>query len=328
VKYYLGIDLGGTKTSVSVGRDDGSLIVSHRMPTNADTSPEDWRRRLDGLITAVLAESGTSRDDIVSVGLAVPGPMRVASGTVLQPPNMPGWRDVPVRSWIEAMTGRPVVINNDANAAALAEYRFGEYRGTKDLVYVTMSTGIGAGIISGGHLLQGADDLAGEVGHMVVRTDGPSCSCGQQGCWEMYCGGRNVALQVQENLRTRQVDSVIVEEAGGDLGRIDFACIERAIRRNDTVALQVWKSFLDHLAHGIGILAMCFNPRVILLGTIAVHMRDLIWPNLDLQIRRYAWRQTCRNLVVRPTRIGHAIGDLGALALALQVQPHPESQAA
>lgn len=328
MKYYLGIDLGGTKTGVCVGRADGSLVASRRMPTQADTAPEEWRRRLDGLIASVLAEAGCRPNNIASVGLAVPGPMRVASGTVLEPPNMPAWRDVPVRSWIEAMTGCPVVINNDANAAALAEHRFGEFRGTEDLVYVTMSTGIGAGIISGGKLLQGADDLAGEVGHMVVRTDGPDCSCGQQGCWEMYCGGRNVALQVQENLRTRQMESVIVEEAGGDLNRIDFACIERAIRRNDAVALQVWRSFLDHLAHGIGILAMCFNPRVILLGTIAVHMRDLIWPHLDLQIRRYAWRHSCRNLVVRPTRIGHAIGDLGALALALQTEPQPASQAA
>ncbi len=328
MNHYLGIDLGGTKTSVCVGRADGHLVVSHRMPTQADSSPEDWRRRLDALIVSVLAESGCSHDDITSVGLAVPGPMQVASGTIIEPPNMPAWRNVPVRAWVASMTGRPVVINNDANAAALAEYRFGEFRGTRDLVYLTMSTGMGAGIISGGHLLQGADDLAGEVGHMVVRTDGPDCSCGQQGCWEMYCGGRNVALQVQENLRTRQMESVIVEEAGGDLSRIDFACIERAIRRNDTMALQVWKSFLDHLAHGIGILAMCFNPRVILLGTIAVHMRDLIWPHLDLQIRRYAWRQTCRNLVVRPTRIGHAIGDLGAIALALEAQPHQASKAA
>jgi glucokinase len=314
---YLAIDLGGTKTSVSLGDETGLLIVSRRMPTNASADPELWRIRLRDLMYQVLDEARCDRSDIAGVGLAVPGPMNVAAGLVLEPPNMPAWRNIPVKQWVEEITRRPVTINNDANAAALAEYRFGAFRGTPDLVYLTMSTGIGAGVISGGHLLQGADDLAGEVGHMVIDRNGLPCPCGQNGCWEMYCGGFNVARRIQETLRRETRSTLLVEEAGGDLRRIDFACIERAVRRHDRYALEIWDDFLHHLAHGIGIVTMCYNPRVVVLGTIAIHMQDLIWPKLDGLVRQFAWKQACRHLVVRPTQLGSTIGDLGALALAL-----------
>lgn len=321
---FLAIDLGGTKTSVSVGDESGRLLASQRMPTEASGDPVDWRDRVARLIGEVVAAAGCAMSDIAAVGLAVPGPMSVTRGMVLEPPNMPAWRDVPVKQWIQDLTRLPVFINNDANAAALAEYTFGQFRGTPDLVYLTMSTGVGGGVISGGALIQGADDLAGEVGHMVLDARGPVCPCGQRGCWEMYCGGRNVALRVQAMLRDPSRHSLILEEAGGAIERIDFACIERALRRGDHLATEVWDEFMERLAHGIGTVAMCCNPRAIVLGTIAVHMQDLIWPRLNLLLHRYAWRQSIQGLAVRPTTLGSRIGDLGALALALRgVGAHP-----
>ena len=317
---YLAIDVGGTKTAVSVGDEAGRLHDTKRMPTEASQPPGQWRRRLNDLVQMTLDEASVSMKDIKAVGLAVPGPMHVGTGMVLAPPNMPAWQNVPVKSWVEELTRVPVHINNDANAAALAEYCFGEFRGTPDLVYLTMSTGLGAGVISGGRLVQGANDLGGEVGHMVIDADGPPCPCGHHGCWELFCGGRNLALRMQRELAGGQQASLVLEEAGGAIENIDFQVLARALRRKDGYAQRIWDDYLEHLAHGIGIVTMCYNPGVIVLGTIAIHMHELIVPYLETHIRRYAWKQACEHLVIRPSRLGTNIGDLGALALVLSEQ--------
>jgi len=314
---YLCIDLGGTKTSVSIGDEQGRLLSTVRFQTEASSPPDLWLERVKEAVAAVLQQTSLNLLDLKAVGLAVPGPMSVASGTVLLPPNMPLWVNVPVRTWIQSFTGLPVCINNDANAAALAEFMFGEFKGTNDLVYLTMSTGIGAGVVSGGRLLQGSRDLAGEVGHMVVDAHGLPCPCGQKGCWEMYCGGRNLALRMQRELSETGEKSLVIEEAGGHIDQINIQALDRALRRGDRYAKRMWDEYLEHLAHGIGIVSMCFNPSAIILGTIGIHMHDVILPYLDANIGRFAWPVTREGLQIRPSRLGSQIGDLGALALAI-----------
>ncbi|HMO03561.1 MAG TPA: ROK family protein [Kiritimatiellia bacterium] len=314
---YLAIDLGGTKTAVCVGDATGRLVHGERMPTEASAPPSLWRDRLAGLIDAVLVKAGVPLRDIVSVGLAVPGPMNVAAGLVLTPPNMPAWRNVPVRAWVETLTGKPVHINNDANAAGLAEYRFGAFRGTPDLIYLTMSTGIGGGVISGGRLVQGARDLGGEIGHMVLDPQGLPCPCGQRGCLEMYCGGRNVILQVQAELAAGSTSSVL-DESNGDPKGLTLSAIARAAARQDALALRYWDTFLERLAQGIGTLCMCFNPSAIVLGTAAIHTGDLLLNPLRERLARYAWPDALKDLKIAPSALGPQIGELGALALALE----------
>lgn len=309
--HYLAIDLGGTKTAVCLGDERGHLGPGHRMPTEADHDPRRWRERLHGLIQDTLQEAGRHLQDVQSVGLAVPGPMSVRDGLVLAPPNMPAWRNIPVRAWVEELTGRPVHLNNDANAAALAEYRYGAFRGVPDLVYLTMSTGVGGGIIAGGHLVQGSRDLAGEVGHMVLDPHGPPCPCGQRGCLEMYCGGRNVLHQVRAEL-TRGVDSCLREQ----LDDLTISALARAAGAGDALARSYWETFLDRLAQGIGILLMCYNPSAVVMGTIAIHLGDLLLEPLRARLPRFAWEPTRQQLHLAASQLGPRIGDLGALALA------------
>jgi glucokinase len=288
------------------------------MTTGADEDPRGWRDQLGPLIARVTENAGITRADLAGVGLAVPGPMSVHRGTVLAPPNMPAWRDTPVKAWVEEITGLPVTINNDANAAGLAEFRFGEFRGTPDLVFATLSTGFGAGVISGGRLVQGADDLGGEIGHLVAVPDGLPCPCGQRGCLEMYVGGRNLALRMQARLRSHPSGGeALLAAVGGDIDRLQFRDIAAARRAGDPYVGELFEEFLERLAHGLGIVAMAFNPRVIVLGTIAIHHHDLLWPALDQRLARYAWPCARENLIVRPSRLGPEIGELGAIALAL-----------
>lgn len=317
---YLGIDLGGTKTAVCLGDESGKIVRAERMATGADEDPRRWMDRLSNVVERIMKEENLSFADIPAIGLAVPGPMSVKRGLVVEPPNMPAWRDVPVRAWVEEMTGRPVHINNDANAAGLAEYRFGEFRGVPDLVYLTMSTGLGAGVISGGHIVQGADDLGGEVGHIVLDPDGPPCPCGRRGCLELYCGGRNVVNRVRARLADA-TPGVVHEEAGGSLADLTFSAIARAALRGDSVASEEWEQYLERLAHGVGTIAMCFNPSAIVMGTIAVHLGDILLKPLWRRLPKYAWRYQLQYLTIRPSALGAQIGELGALALALEPPP-------
>lgn len=316
---YLAIDLGGTKTAVCLGDANGRLLHTERMPTQASEPPAQWLDRLDRVVHSVLRAGSVRMEDIPCVGLAVPGPMNVKQGMVLEPPNMPAWRHVPVKSWIEQRTGRPVHINNDANAASLAEYMFGEFKGTPDLIYLTMSTGIGGGLISGGKLVQGANDMGGEVGHMVLDPAGPACPCGQRGCLEMYCGGRNVILQVQAELASGARSSVL-DESNGESAGLTLSAIARAADRKDELAMRYWDRFLEKLAQGIGILCMCFNPSAIVMGTAAIHTGELMLTPLRERLASYAWPHALRNLSIRPSALGSQIGELGALALAINTE--------
>ena len=314
---YLAIDLGGTKTSISVGDENGQLHYAERIPTEPSQPPEQWRTRVEELIQRVLSSAQVPLSAIKSVGLATPGPMSVATGMVHHPPNMPAWREVPVLEWIKEITKKPVFINNDANAGGLAEFYFGEFKRTPDLVYLTMSTGIGGGIISGGHLVQGANDHGGEVGHFVLDPAGPPCPCGQRGCFEMYCGGANVVRQVRERLNDK-TGALIIEESGGSAEAMTISAIARAAHRGDALAVEFWDRYLDRLAQGVGIVAMCFNPSVIVMGTVAIHLGDLLIKPLRERLVHYAWPRAIEALQIKPSALGTRIGDLGALAIALQ----------
>jgi len=237
---------------------------------------------------------------------------------LIAPPNLSGWREVPVADWMRRATDRVVYINNDANAAALAEYLWGEFRGTPDLVYLTLSTGIGAGVISGGQLVQGARDLGGEVGHHVLDRDGPPCPCGQRGCLEVYCGGLNVARRLRESIAGGR-RSVALEIAGGTLDRIDFKTLVAAARQQDEVALELWNEFVERLAQGIGTILMFFNPSVVVLGTIAIHTGEFLLAPLRAALPRYAWAVSREGVTIAPSRLGERVGDLAALAVAVHV---------
>lgn len=313
----LGIDLGGTKTAVCIGTPSGRLLAARRFSTHADSPPEQWRAELAGVVRSVMVDMEVGWSDIRAVGLAVPGPMSVKTGVVIGPPNMPAWRNVPVWEWVKDLTGKPVVINNDANAAGLAEYRFGEFKGVSDLVYITLSTGIGAGVIAGGKLVQGADDLGGEVGHMVLDPDGPPCPCGLRGCFEVYCGGRSFTRRVREAAGDSP-SPMLLEEAGGDLSRLTVSAVARAAGRGDQFAVSHWNEYLERLAHGLGHVVMAFNPVAIVLGTIAIHLGETLLTPLAERLPRYAWRRSLSNLKIRPSALGTEIGEWAALALAAE----------
>lgn len=318
----LGIDIGGTKTAVCVGSETGDIAASQRIAMREDEPMADYIERLSNLCHDVLKKAGVRLDHIEAAGISAPGPLDVRAGLLIAPPNNPTWRNVPIASLVGQKLGRPLFLNNDANAAALAELFFGGHKGKSNLVYLTFSTGMGGGIIVNGSLVQGATDTGGEVGHMVLDPNGPACGCGQRGCWEVYVGGRMVAERLKARLRGGTVRTTIIEKAGGDIERISMRALEEAVREGDAVALEEWDRMLERLAQGIGALIMTLNPEVVVLGTIAIHAHDLILAPLRTKMRSYVWKWPLEACEIVPSTLGAKIADLAGLAVAMDGLSH------
>jgi len=312
----LGIDIGGTKTSVCIGTESGQLLLARRMTTHPEEGPAKVLGTIMALAREVMTQSGVA--DVMALGIAAPGPVDVKRGALLAPPNMPGWDFVPVVSCFTEAFHRPVFMNNDANACALAEYRFGRGRGVANLVYLTHSTGMGGGVVVNGHLVQGACDMAGEVGHFILDPQGPPCPCGLRGCFEVYCGGRSVSLRLQQQIATTGVDTVLKAKAGGRLAAIDFKLFVEAARERDPFAVREWQAYVERLAQGIGIIIMVLNPEIVVLGTIACQTGDFLMTPLKEHLSRFAWGAALNACRIETSALGAHIGDLGAIAVAVE----------
>jgi len=312
----LGIDIGGTKTSVCVGTDDGKILAAARIASGGYESVQHYENNLADLCAAVIQKAGVPQSSLVAAGISAPGPLSVARGVLIAPPNNPAWRDLPIVEMVQRRLGVPAHLNNDGNAAALAEFEFGRYRGTRDLVYLTFSTGMGGGIIAEGRLVQGVNDNGGEVGHQVLDPTGPVCGCGQRGCWEAYVGGRRVAERLREKIKTGRLATTMIEKAGS-VEAITMKHLLAAATEGDPVAVAEWDAVMERLAQGIGGLIMVLNPRVILLGTIAIHAGEFALQPLREKLPKYCWpwpRQVC---TVTTSTLGEGIGDYAALAVAV-----------
>src|SRR5579862_1332317 len=198
----LGIDIGGTKCAVVLGRSTGEIVARLAEPTQAEQGPDAILERLSAMCGRLLEKAGRAPHELEGVGISCGGPLDRKAGLVYSPPNLPGWDAVPVRDYFERkLPGARIVLENDANATALAEWRFGAGQGANSMVFVTMGTGIGGGLILDGRLYHGASDLAGELGHQTIVIDGPLCGCGKRGCLKALASGPAIARQARESLR-------------------------------------------------------------------------------------------------------------------------------
>ena len=309
----LGFDIGGTKIAVCLALSDGTILASARVD-NRDRDPKDVLPELVAAGKKLLAEQNIQPGELKALGIGSPSPMDWKAGMIQAPHNMPRWKDVPIRDYLAKEFGVPGFFDNDANAAGLAEWLFGAGQGVDDMIYLTMSTGIGGGIITSGRMLRGRNNYAGEVGHMVIDPTGPVCNCGQKGDYEAFCGGLAIAQRLRKQLAD-QPDSAIVKAAGGNAEAIDMRALEIAVREGDAFAVSVWDEMMERNAQAMGALMNIFNPSVIALGTIAVHCGDLFMKPLLERIPKYSWPQMKCDIV--PSKLGGKAGEYSGIAVAL-----------
>ena len=308
--WYGAVDIGGTKVAVGVADAAGRLVASTSFPTLPERGPEavlgETASRLRGL---ALAEGAT----LAAVGVGCIGPLDPRSGTLMNPPNFPGWSYVPVKATLERALGAPVTIDNDANVAALAEYRQGAGRGARVMVYATVSTGIGGGLVIDGRLLHGIGGAAGEFGHQTIRPDGPLCGCGNRGCLEAMASGTAIARRAREAAAAGQAQA-IVALAGGP-GGILAEHVAQAARAGDPDAEAIWAAAMDDLAIGLGNVVTTLAPDRLVVGGGVTRSGDLLLGPLRAGLARRVRMVPVNELDIRLAELADEVGLVGAAAL-------------
>lgn len=314
-KYLVGVDLGGTNIVVGALAEDGSDVLALRSePTRADQGADAVVdrivRMIDTVIAETIAQTGARRDDMIGIGVGAPGPLDRARGIVVTTPNL-GWTNFPLRDAIAERTRLPVRIDNDANCATLGEWWLGAAQGARNVIGMTIGTGIGGGVILGGRLYHGSSDVAGEIGHATIDITGRRCKCGNYGCLEAYASGPSIADRAREALTDD--DSLMVRLAGGDASRITAATVYEAAKRGDDVALDVVRETSRFLGAGVANLLNIFNPDVVVICGGVTQAGETLFAPLRREVRKRAFKSAVDACDIVPGVLV-AAGVVGAVA--------------
>jgi glucokinase len=316
IALLLGIDVGGTKTALALGDGAGAIVARERLPTPDSGDAKADLEVLAEHARALVARAGASLEGIAAVGVSAPGALDAEAGVLLQPPNLPSWDRAPVRAVLERALGRPLGLENDANAAALAEWRFGAGRGARDVVFLTMSTGVGGGLVLGGRLHRGLFSAAGEVGHLPVEWDGEPCACGQRGCLEAYVGG---AAWTKRLARETPPGSAVARLAGG-AAKARPEHVIAAARAGDSFALSELARFNHYLARGLVPLVFTLAPELFVLGTIAAAAGEaLCLAPVRAEVRQRVWPFLGERLRIERSALGEELPYHAGLGVAVGV---------
>jgi len=318
--HVLGIDIGGTKLSTVLATREGEILHKVRLPTEAQRGPALGVERIKAMVRQNLAETGIAPADVLGIGVACGSPMDAEQGIILGPPNLPTWNPVPIKAILEAEFGLYTELENDANAGALAEWLFGAGKGKRNIVYMTMGTGIGGGLILDGRLYRGTNGNAGEVGHMrVVDRDGPLCGCGKRGCLEAFCSGPAIARRAREAILTASpAQSRALLTLSGTADALTAEHLFLAARQGDPLALHLVDETAHYMGVGLANIIQAINPQVIILGTIATEQGDFFLDRVRRVVRAETWPQMSAVVEILPSPLGNRVGDYGAISIILQ----------
>lgn len=313
--YILGFDIGGTKCAVTTASWDGEnvrLLDKCACPTDLSICPKAMIDKLIAMADGIL----TCKPD--AIGVSCGGPLNSQAGIILSPPNLPGWDHVPITALLEAHYGIPVKLQNDANACAVAEWKFGAGKGCRNMVFMTFGTGLGAGLILDGRLYCGANDNAGEAGHIRLSLSGP-VGYGKAGSFEGYCSGSGLAQlgYVLATEKAAQGAYPLYYKPGMTQKDITAKSIAQAAYAGDETAMEVYRICGEHLGKGLSVLIDILNPERIILGSIFTRCRDLIWPAAQKVIAAEALSPAAACCEILPAALGEYIGDYAAIATAI-----------
>ena len=292
-QFVIGVDLGGTNVVVGAMPVDGSREIGMRsLPTRPESGAEGVADRIASMIETVILdvqkETGAEREDILGVGIGSPGPLDRERGIVVVTPNL-GWKDFPLRDEVARRVGLKATLDNDANCATLGEWWCGAAKGGRNVVGMTIGTGIGGGLILDGRLYHGASDAAGEIGHTSIDSTGRRCKCGNYGCLEAYCSGPAIAERAREAIETEESPALLAL-ADGDPARITAHLVYEAARHGDAIAREVVRETARFLGAGLSNLINIFNPdTVVLAGGVTQAGDELLLP-LTAEVRRRAFK--------------------------------------
>ncbi len=309
-----GIDLGGTKILVLVADARGQVVGSARVATDAARGPEPVIDHIINATNEAAAEAHVAVTALRGVGVSAPGPVETAEGVITQPPNLPGWRDVPLARILTDRLKTSVVLENDANCGAVGEHRFGAGRGYRHMLFVTISTGIGGGIIIEDKLYAGASGAAGEVGHIGVSVEGPVCGAGHVGCLEAFASGTAIAARAHEAIAAGELP--LTASLAEKDPPLSAETVYEAARQGESGAAAIIKTAGQYLGIGLASLINAFNPQAIIMGGGLTNMgQAILGPALETA-RARSFAQSFADARIVVGELGERAPALGAIAVA------------
>jgi glucokinase len=318
-KWAIGVDLGGTYTKLALVDNSGRIRRKGKLPTAAYKTKEALLRAIVDGISAILKDNRLSLKDLAGVGIGVPGLVAFERGFVYNLTNIPGWKNVRLKKILEAMlsvSGRkiPVLVDNDVNLMALGESRFGAGRGAKNLVCVTLGTGVGGGIIINGDLYRGTSSAAGEIGHMPLKEEGLKCNCGSFGCLERYVGNKYIVDEIKDKIRSGR-PTKIRELVKGGLSLITPETISKAAKNKDALAIECWRRAGKRIGVALSGVINLLNPEKIIIGGGMAEAGEALFSAIRDTVNERALPVSRGAVKIVKAKLGNDAGMTGAAAL-------------
>ena len=313
----MGIDLGGSKILAAVVDHRGVILSSNESLTPATKERDTIIQSVVDSANRALKQSPVAISDICAVGVGAAGISNPEAGILFSSPNLPGLRNVLLRDMMQERLGKKTFLINDADAAALGEFHFGAARGIRNFIYVTLSTGIGGGIIIDGRIHTGAIGAAGEVGHMTIDDNGPVCNCGNRGCWETLASGTSLCREARKRI-VGGVRTSILEYAEGDIEKVTPQAIHGAAQQGDKVAKELIARTGYYVGVGLANLVNIFNPELIVIGGGLSNIGDMLLKPAFKVAGERAFKEAFQAVRFASAGLGPNSGVLGAAAFALQ----------
>ncbi|MGF7082246.1 ROK family protein [Mucilaginibacter sp. UYCu711] len=316
----LGFDIGGTKCAVVIGSapGDGPMEIIDKVIVPTTQPPYEMIEALFTAAEELLAKHKVLNAGLRGIGISCGGPLNSKKGLILSPPNLPGWDNIPMVEMTEARFGKKALLQNDANACAVAEWKYGAGKGYENVIFLTFGTGMGAGLILNGRLYSGTTDFAGEVGHLRLSDMGP-VGFGKAGSFEGWCSGGGIAQLAQIKVRERlqMGEKVSFCNSPDDLPKLTAKVVAEAAHTGDELAIAIYNTCAEYLGRGLSLLIDILNPEVIIMGSIYGRARSLLDARMMQVIERETYigsRSVCK---IVPAGLGENIGDMAALSLAI-----------
>jgi len=318
--YVIGIDFGATHLSLLLADVSARILEEIEMTTiDIQDGPEACLGIADARVQELLNKAGISMQDILAIGVGVPGPIVSEAGMVVAPPIMPGWDRFPIRDTLEKKWQVPISVNNDAEMGVLGEWASGAGRGERNLVYIKVGTGIGAGLLIDGQIYRGLTGSAGEIGHLTIDENGPLCACGNHGCLEAIAGGRAIAQQAQQAVDKGARTQLSSIQPTSQISARDVAA---AARRGDLVSQQILARAGAHIGIAIAGLVNMFNPGMIIIGGRVAQTGDILLEPMRQAVQRRSLPAATRVVRITTAMLGRRSSSMGAVIQALTVALH------
>ena len=310
MKYYLGMDIGGTKCAVVISEKNSTSVKDKiRFETKAERGYSEIIAELISSALEIMQRNGVSSEDVIACGVSCGGPLDTEKGIIMRPPNLPDWDNVPLAETVSTALGCPCKVRNDADACALAEWQFGAGKGTKNMIFLTFGTGMGAGLILDGRLYSGTCGTAGEVGHVRLDSDGP-VAYGKAGSFEGFCSGAGIEAMAKKML------SIYNGETSIPYDNVNAKTVAEAAEKGDRLANAIYRRCAEKLGLGLAMLIDILNPERIVIGSIFQRSGHLLVDTMNEVVKREALPVSAECCEIVPAMLGDDIGDYAAIGVA------------